>query len=364
VELAARKMPFDAYFQAYVSYCVDPRLERIDDVLRSLFACSVDPSWEEESQRFLDVYLSTPSVSASRTFITNQLIEYRFGPFDERILTTVEGRLEEAKEDHVVVNVNPQQNVVGRYYVAINPFSEDWESSLFRYFYWNPSIRRLYAQPSCLIFLLRSQRIVDYLRDGGVGVISTGEPMMFNRSLCSDIYLNDKMINWRSGLNFWTCRHGGSHWLPLFTRRSGRLYNLLNLADKSGIEEDDLHSLEPGDVCRCGVRSGKVNVVSHYRNSPVRRSLADVQSLFNRLEGTYFNFQYIETTDGSHLLYTALKGNDESILREWSDCRLWPGSFMKVGRKRPAIWKMSSFSPVPYSEERYWMCRDPVVMTF
>jgi hypothetical protein len=358
----------DAVFKTYASYCSAPRAAWIDELLQVLFEYPIGPHWPEESQRYLDAYLNTPVCPAQGTaFITNQLTEYRFGPFDKWIFTRVERHLEDAtKEEYVVVNVNPSANVVKRNYVAINPFSDDWGLQLIGYLRHEQRIRYLYAQPSCLIFLLRNAEVVEFLKNVGIGIISTGEPFPFDRSSYQDLYINNKMINWRSGLNFWTCRHGGTHWLPLFARRSGRLYNLLNLVDKSGVEEDDLFSIGASHKCSCGATSSPMSIISHVQNHPRERTTADVGRLLSELKGVYFNLQYVEDRVGSHLLFTPIGRQlpeDLSVLKSWG-CRLWPNSFLKVGRKRPVVWKMDELSFKPYTEERYWLCKEPVVLTF
>lgn len=91
----------------------------------------------------------------------------------------------------------------------------------------------LMATPSVWVPLTTHDYGIEMLsrnQDKIQSIINTDFDMFLRKKNLPKIPLNDQMIDWSSGGNFYTCHYGVRHWLPLFSIHDGKYNNLLNLS--------------------------------------------------------------------------------------------------------------------------------------
>jgi hypothetical protein len=113
------------------------------------------------------------------------------------------------------------------------------------------------------------------------------------------LWVNDQMMNWWTGVNFYTCPHNTKHILPTFLHKNDRLISLLNLADKQEHPLDDLVALGDRELCPCGRYFIKFNYIPHV-NHAIRGPNGIVYDplIINKLIGHYQNLQFIQEQTG------------------------------------------------------------------
>jgi len=151
--------------------------------------------------------------------------------------------------------------------------------------------------PNFLMYWAKENSFVEYLVEAGVELCTT-EFEAFYPSL--PVHVNDNMIDWKTGVNFSTCRYGTKHFLPLFAMRGNRAYNLVNLhCDDKPV--DDIFTIDPQILqCPCGRKFLSFDFVPHSQVA-IRRDDGSIfydLGIANQLQGQYQNFQFIQHTDG------------------------------------------------------------------
>jgi hypothetical protein len=117
--------------------------------------------------------------------------------------------------------------------------------------------------------------------------------------------VNDNMVDWTSGCNFWTCPNGTKHFLPIFAIQEGKIKNLLNFA--SPIEQcSDLFQINNKPTfCSCGRTYLPFNFIPHV-NTAIRKpdnTILYDPFLANQLTSQYRNFQIIQKQNKINILY-------------------------------------------------------------
>jgi hypothetical protein len=113
-----------------------------------------------------------------------------------------------------------------------------------------------------------------------------------------DIYVNDNMLSWKSGLYFYSCKHNQRHFMPLFYQHGGCTYNILNLMTPLVSDDSDDIKVHGTVTCKCGVKRLDMEFVSHYKNA-VRDANGKVigKEFAQQLKGYYSYLQVIQDQD-------------------------------------------------------------------
>lgn len=176
----------------------------------------------------------------------------------------------------------------------------------------------------------------------GCLVNSDFEMFFTNRNL----YVRDQMINWKSGVNFFTCRFGHKHFLPIFHMLGGCL-NLTNLAGQYD-DSDKVRLQEERVLCECGRIRVPMEVLFHQRHTPLNPdgSPIDFTPLRDSLGGRYASFQiHQDENDKITAFITPLKGSideETEVIRSFfsgMELSIEVNKYFEVGSKRYCFWR-------------------------
>lgn len=146
--------------------------------------------------------------------------------------------------------------------------------------------------------------------------------------------VKDQMIDWYTGLNFYTCESGHKHVLPLFHYSNGSCKNLLNLAILDKPCDDEFI---PGEqiLCECGKRRLQFEFTPHKSNH-----FSIDKSFISELQDTYINLQFW-LIDGQIHVFRSCEGliQDTHIIEAaLGDCIFHENSVARVGSKTYNFW--------------------------
>lgn len=117
-------------------------------------------------------------------------------------------------------------------------------------------------------------------------------------NLYKSFFMNDQMIDWKTGLNFFTCPQGNKHFLPIFYSSESQSSNLINLAFDSVIHSDEF-IIGDKTLCPCGKFFMPLSFKSH------RNNYLDIpRNIINSLSTGYLNFQFVLQDQQLYLMYT------------------------------------------------------------
>jgi len=181
---------------------------------------------------------------------------------------------------------------------------------------------------------------IEYLLECGINSIINFDWELFVKSEFKHKFqINDQMIDWKTGLNFYTCKFGKKHFLPIFHIIENKISNLLNLYFDSEVCTDYFKIIGERRKCSCGKFYYLFDFKSHYKN------YLDIdRNIINKLQSRYLGLQFIQIKDILYVLHSPINDNtlDINILKEeLSDYKL---VFLKdhscwVGRKIFNFWK-------------------------
>lgn len=152
----------------------------------------------------------------------------------------------------------------------------------------------------------------------------------------STIPVNDQMIHWKTGLNFFTCKFKNKHILPIFLSNNGYFYNLLNISQMKQQDKSDYFKIISFEPCQCGRIKANFEFKPHQQNYPGVDyfNFLKIANQLPRIE--YIQFIYRknsiqvccpEELDIQYLFNQKITFNTKQ--------------YLQIGRKLPAIWKTS-----------------------
>lgn len=192
-----------------------------------------------------------------------------------------------------------------------------------------PPGRTLVALPNRFLYMLARPDYVEILKN--YHLTSLGWEPFFPPTLP----VNDQMINWKSGFNFYTCAAGERHSLPIFL--PGQFTrNLLNLASDDGCR-DDLIEYQGVADCLCGRRRAVFHFVPH-----AAHQIGGSVDLAGQLRSVYKNLQFIQTGAELAVCHTTRDFFDAELLQNYwgRELKFCPGEVFFLGRtcKLPPFW--------------------------
>jgi hypothetical protein len=178
-------------------------------------------------------------------------------------------------------------------------------------------------------------------------LVNTDDTKCFRRIKCRT---RDQMIDWSSGVNFYTCDAGRYHFLPTFFCSDRSSFSLINLK-KSSKDQNDLLTIRHEDVtCPCGRPGVFLDFVPHKDNFPFcggrffepERILENIPDYTSRLQ------IYQDGERQVKIFYSSNKAVDLSILIRHlknlgiEKINILASKYFLVGVKKPFLWRKKS----------------------
>lgn len=159
----------------------------------------------------------------------------------------------------------------------------------------------------------------------------------------TDTFVNDQMINWKSGVNFWTCRSGFKHFLPIFYTGHDYYTNLLNF-NKIKIKFDDKFEIKSDFFkCSCGKFRCEFDFTPHANDFFPNKKYQELLGLADHLKTEYRLIQFIGHPNTTQVFYKSRHGDihpdDIKLFKdEFGHITLMDDQYFFVGHKFPAFW--------------------------
>jgi hypothetical protein len=257
---------------------------------------------------------------------------------------------------------------LGRHVILCSPFNEPILKSLIGVlgqFLNDYPACSLNATPDTYLYLNNQAAFRDFAienRDRFNLMSENWEPFYKQRELKENgVHINNPMMDWSTGLNFYTCFEGHQHVLPLFASGEGRRVNLLNLFPPVEIgfgDEDDLFIPESVSRCDCGLNRLNFQFLPHQATA-IRTSHGEVihdVALAEQLSSNFQGLQFVQRDDTIHVLYrTDGAFQDRELLNDYFSLRgfrlAWePGKVLHLGSKCTTFYRCPSEGPLPFKQ--------------
>jgi hypothetical protein len=307
--------------------------------------------------------LSRPFSTDEVLLRSNKLSGYRFGPNWRIVIKEVERHLRIDHYTHfqgfvhsVFVRDDFRDNERSQYAFGMNNtmpnllFSrgaDDKHHLILRFLKNNYHTKvMLLGGPHILDQLLTSETFLDQCKEHVHGFVNCNDAAFIDTRLCLEkgFLFNDQMINWKSGLNFYTCRAGHQHFLPIFFREEGGLVNALNTAEKI-VDGDDLFEISGERVlCDCKRPRLPFRFVPHIANFPNGWDYDRILRLKGELSGRYRWLQFVKRGGTTRIYHATSSGSmpefDKTLLIEvFGDVKFeYPGASFQIFGKLPPFW--------------------------
>ena len=160
--------------------------------------------------------------------------------------------------------------------------------------------------------------------------------------------VRDQMINWSSGLNFYTCEAGVKHFLPIFHKNEEGCTNILNALAKR--DDSDSVALGARKKCECGRHFMKMDIVFHKKNAilGIDGTPVDFSPLRASLKGRYAAFQIHQDENEKVKVFMTPIGvtnkRDLEIIGSFFsgfEMSMEFNRYFEVGSKRYCFWRSS-----------------------
>jgi hypothetical protein len=211
----------------------------------------------------------------------------------------------------------------------------------------------LSADPPVWLYLNNHPTFVEFItKRKDISLLSTNWEPFYKR--LHGVYINDTMINWHNGFNFYTCIHGNKHSYPIFAIDGNNFINLLNLTGFIG-SFDDQFSL--GGLCNCG-KICITDVIPHTEvqikfNNKYLFSL----ELAEQLDSCYENLQFIQADGLIHVCYIGIMSNhdrdiiDAFLFNHVRKLRTYQkNTMLKINTKLPTFYK--NIHKIPFIQRK------------
>jgi len=207
----------------------------------------------------------------------------------------------------------------------------------------------LEAFPNVVMMMGCHDTLAEYFAAGKARIFSSCWDAFYDKRRINAL---DRMVDWKTGVNFHECEHGGRHIVPIWSERGGRVTNLLNLT-KASFKKSDIMEVRGFEPCGCGRTRCEYRFVPHYKQRPmIDGEYLSGHELITKIKSRMLNMQFIEAEPGVfHIYHDMFDHGEKNRLPE--DDRAEINSFLKgreakympyrsylVGRyKYPTFWK-------------------------
>jgi hypothetical protein len=161
----------------------------------------------------------------------------------------------------------------------------------------------------------------------------------------------DQMINWSSGLNFYTCEAGTKHFLPIFHNEEG-CTNILNVLARR--DDSDSVALGARARCKCGRHFMPMDILFHKKNTILGAAgtPVDFSPLRANLRGRYATFQIHQDENEKVKVFMTPIGvvnkRDLEFIRSFFsefEMSMEFNRYFEVGSKRYCFWRSARVEP-------------------
>ena len=285
---------------------------------------------------------------------------YGFGPYGKYWVCNIERFLKGNQIAHTITIDShlhsshlmsiPQHSVTPNYALSKSCLSIDLKDSVV----FSQVILQAYSRygrinllttPNVALYLLTNKlyaALIDYHNAHIHSIITINTDPFYPRHkiMC------DQMINWQTGLNYYTCQHGGTHILPLFTND---LRNALNAYANKALAPplcDDLFCLKKIKYCRCGKMAYELKYIPHIHNQ-IKKDGVIIRpfEIANKLISCYYSLQFEQNNNDITVHYVTKDNNSQDLEMIYEHFKqynfnviLSKNTIFKVGQKLPAFW--------------------------
>jgi hypothetical protein len=314
----------------YYNYCHYPTLARAESLWESITDSPGDFFKILDEIYFVrqtaPPYISKDSLLLYSSGSTGNVRKYGLGPFGTFWLESVEKKIKNPDNRcHVWV-----QRTVGfhRYKPVVSDGDWIYDHRVFgNSLDAGELIGALDKLPHPLIVNSTPSFFLALLKDDDFCRWARSRDCRFSSTVTSSFYpsrlaVNDNMIDWSSGYNFYHCSHNKRHFLPLFAGTS-EVFNILNLCGESSAPSDLLTMVGEQGLCDCGDWIVPTTFVPHVVTTiQTRDGFLSLKPLADLLEERYESFQVVQRRDDLvdilyiKLDYTSMK-HDKDIVEDF-----------------------------------------------
>lgn len=176
------------------------------------------------------------------------------------------------------------------------------------------------APPNFWLYCNSFVSFQDFLIKKNVTVISTDHSSLLKkkRLINNGVHVNDCMVDYSTGQNFYTCNYNHRHILPIFNYTQKSSVNLLNLFKNNFVKQSgDIFKVGKEYRCDCGHKANKLEFIPHAKY--VHHLFGLKEQISEKLKGNYLNLQIIQT-DGKLIChyhsYDSMPKQDKEYLCE------------------------------------------------
>lgn len=202
----------------------------------------------------------------------------------------------------------------------------------------------LVAHPHIWLYMFSNRQYRELLSEAHwiKSIINTDSDMFF-RTDGMPFKFNNQMINWKTGVNFYTCEYGSTHSLPTFN--NDRAINLLNQNPSS--YNDDKLIIHDIAWCKCGKQKLISTFIPHKNNQIVIDNVIyRPLQLVSELQSNYLNLQFHQINNFIDVYYStsnrSMQHHDKEVIKYYFrkfKLRFYQSSLFYIGRKIPTFWK-------------------------
>lgn len=231
-------------------------------------------------------------------------------------------------------------------YFLINFHSEYFHQNLSKMLNEYPdSSLQMFGKPHDFLPLMTEQNLLETLAKKADLLSCTCDYSALPRK--NQIYFNDHMLSWKSGIYFYTCQKHEKHFLPLCYQHNNSNFNILNLSYPLVCDQDDSFEYLGTKTCNCGKIRPIIKYIGHHKNMiKDHENNIVIDEITNAISGRYTWLQLL--LDQSHELYVFFSENSEimkdlgsyqEIIKPKKTHLMKNKSFLIGLNKYPILWK-------------------------
>ena len=364
-------------------YYLKPSAENLDALLDFIFGYDFE-NYQKDIDEAFRLYQKASRTEDLVEMSSNGSVEwntgYEFGPNAKHCITSVENYLRDRKTKTILIlSPVPESKYVCRRSVEIenNTHREDiciqgeWFlkshvkalTDLIERQHKEWGTLNLLGLPHVWLTLSTNNQFREWVEENRkkIGFLVNSDWDFCGKDL--GIPLRNQMIDWRSGLNFYTCGHGTFHFIPIFALKNGKSYNLLNLGKcEFGNGLDDEFQIGSEKTCECGRRYLEIEFHSHRQNKIIDSDgkLIDFGELYNSLSCNYKNLQMHQSLDGLVSIYYSAEcdSDDLDMILSFLYGRglrrlvVKKDIYFKIGKKRYSAWRSESVQEMQFFRKK------------
>ena len=197
----------------------------------------------------------------------------------------------------------------------------------------------LFALPKTWMYLLNNDYFLEFLhkyQDYFYSLITTDYPSNFKKTkIPKSIFINDNCIDWKNGVNFYSCKYGNKHTVPCYLKTKEGICNLLNLCYEKTIGPEVDYIEISNNICECK------KPICIFKSRNIDDPCEDI---IDNLKDEYVNLQFNIKKEIVEVFYIkpykkSISFHDEEIIQnKFKNYVLHKESGFYVGTKMPTWW--------------------------